>query len=124
MSRARTPNKRILEAILDSPVNLIAHVLNSAVVPDDQGLAEVGIDTLSLRVDSDQVQFFPTSVDDLFDAEIEFAAHDDRVGFSSQAVEEVEADAVDFVVDVETLDVGSVISHDYVDELIDGGWSC
>jgi hypothetical protein len=34
----------------------------------------------------------------------------------------LEGDAVDFVVDVEAFDVGSVVFHDHVDELVDGCW--
>jgi hypothetical protein len=34
----------------------------------------------------------------------------------------LEGDAVDFVVDVEAFDVGSVVFHDDVDELVDGCW--
>jgi hypothetical protein len=102
-------------------VNLIAHIFNRAIVPDNQSLAEVRVDALPFRVDSDQVQFFPTSVDNLLDTKIQLATHDDGVRFSCKAVEEVQTDAVDFVVDVEAFDVCSMIPHDHIDELVNGG---
>lgn len=43
----------------------------------------------------------PAAFDDVADAEIELAGHDDGVGFPGQSVEEGEGDGVDFVVDVE-----------------------
>jgi lysyl-tRNA synthetase class I len=42
------------------------------------------------------------------------------VVLTGESVEVLQADAVDFVVDVETLDVRSVLFHDDVDELVDG----
>ena len=40
-----------------------------------------------------------------------------------EIVEVLEGDTVDFVVDVQTFDVGSMIFHDDVDELVHGRWS-
>ena len=47
-----------------------------------------------------QTQLHPASVDDVLDAEIELAAHDYRVWFTGELVEELDADTVDFVVRV------------------------
>ncbi len=55
---------------------------------------------LPFGVDAHQLQFEPAALDDVLDAEVELAAHDDGGGFAGELVEEVEADAVDFVVDV------------------------
>lgn len=98
--RACAPHQCILEAVLDTPMNLIANVLDGAVVTNDESLAEVRVDSLTLRVDSDEVQLVPAAVDDFPNAEVELAAHNDCVWFAGKAVEEVQADAVDLVVDV------------------------
>ena len=42
------------------------------------------------------------------------------MGFASERVQEVERHGVDFVVDVETFDVFSVILHDDVDKVVNG----
>lgn len=122
MLRARAPNKRILETLLQRPVDRIAHILDIAALPHDQRLVERRLDAAALRVDAHELQLFPAPLDDFFDAEVQLARHDGRVVFAGQVVEVLEGDAVDFVVDVEAFDVGSVIFHDDVDELVDGRW--
>ena len=124
MLRTRTPHKRILETVLQRPVDRIAHILDITALPDNQRLVKRRLDALALRVDAHQLQFLPAALDDFFDAEVELAGHDGGVVFAGQGVEVLEADAVDFVVDVEALDVGSVLFHDDVDELVDGCWVC
>jgi hypothetical protein len=57
---------------------------------------------LPFCVESDQAEFRPDSFYDILDAEIELATHDGRMWFAREFVEEVEADAVDFVIDIET----------------------
>ncbi len=47
-----------------------------------------------------ELQFLPAALDDVLDAEVELAAHDDRVRLARELIEKAEADAVDFVVDV------------------------
>lgn len=101
-------------------MNRIAYILNTAIPAHNQRLAEIRLDALALGVDADQAQFFPAAVDDFGDAEVELAAHDGCVGFAGEGVEVLERDGVDFVVDVEAFDVGAVIFHDDVDELVDG----
>lgn len=54
-----------------------------------------------LGVDTDQPQLLPATVNDVLDTQVELATHDHRVGFSCQLVQEVEADTIDLVVDVE-----------------------
>jgi len=124
-------------------VHLIAHILNRAVTPDNQRLVKLGLFAASLGVDAHQIQLFPAALDDVLDAEVEFAGHDGGVGFAGEGVEVVEGDGVDFVVDVEAeegvlvgdrlrkvgrgedlpLDVFAVVFHDYVDEVVDGCWA-
>lgn len=58
-------------------------------------------DHLPLRVDAHQLQLQPAPIDHILDAEIKLAAHDDRVRLARELVEEVEADRVDLIVDVE-----------------------
>lgn len=102
MPRARAPHQRILEALLQRTMHLVTHVLDGAVLSHDQGFAEVGLHALPLRVYPHEVQLLPGAVDDIADAEVELAGHDDRVVFVRELVEELHRDAVDFVVDVET----------------------
>ena len=45
----------------------------------------------------------PAALDDVLNAEVELAAHDNGVGFARKLVEEGEADGVNFVVDVEAV---------------------
>ena len=120
MLRARTPHKRVLETLLQRPVNRIAHILNIAALPHNQRFFERRLDASALRVDAHELQFLPAALDDFFDAEVQLAGHYRGVVFARQGVEVLEGDAVDFVVDVEAFDVGSVVFHDDVDELVDG----
>lgn len=121
MLRTRTPHEGILETILHTPMQRVADVLNRASVPHNQRFGEIGIHAFALRVDAYQIQFGPAAVDDVAYAQVEFAAHDGRVGFAGEGVEEFEIDAVDFVVHVQAFDVCAVVFHDDVDELVDGG---
>lgn len=121
MLRTRTPHEGILETILHTPMQRVADVLNRASVPHNQRFGEIGIHAFALRVDAYQIQFGPAAVDDVAYAQVEFAAHDGRVGLAGEAVEEFEIDAVDFVVHVQAFDVCAVVFHDDVDELVDGG---
>ena len=120
MPRTRPPNKRILKRLLHRPMNMITHILNRAPTPHNQRLVEIRIDPLPLRVQANEIQHLPAAVDDVLDAEVEFAGHDGCVGFAGEHVEVLEGDGVDFVVDVEAFDVFAVVFHDYVDEVIDG----
>ena len=121
MSRARPPNQRILETLLECPMNRITHILDRAILSHDKCFAEVRLDTFALGVDPHESEFLPALVHDVADAEVELAGHDGGVGFVGEGVEVFEGDGVDFVVDVEAFDVGSVLLHDYIDELVDGG---
>lgn len=117
--RARAPDQRVLERLLHGPVDGVAHVLNRAVPPDDQGLVEIRLDSLPLGVYADQPEILPAAVDHVVDAQVHLAGHDDRIGLSRQLVQEVEADGVDLVVHVQALDVLPVVLHDHVDEVVD-----
>lgn len=121
VSRARTPDQGVLEGVLESAMDPIAHVLNGAVAPHNQCLGEVGIHTLALRVDPDQLEFLPAALHDVLDTEVVLATHDDGLRLTGELVEEVKRDGVDLVVDVEALDVLAVVLHDDVDEVVDGG---
>lgn len=81
-------------------MNGIAHVFDCAVSSDNQRLAEIGIYAFPFRVDADELQFVPAAIDDFFDVEIELARHDDGVRLAGQFVQELERDAVDFVVHI------------------------
>lgn len=120
MPRASTPDQRILKRLLQRSVDTVTHILDGAVATNDEGLAKVWIDALALGVDADQVQFLPTAIDHVLDAEVKFAAHDDRMRLTGELVEEVERYTVDFVVHVQALDVLAVIFHDDIDQVIDG----
>lgn len=41
MSCASAPYHRVFESFLQSPMDLITHILNGRLVPDDQGFTEV-----------------------------------------------------------------------------------
>lgn len=82
MLRARAPHQRKFERLLDSPVNLIAHILNRASSPHDQRLTKVRIISPFLRVDAHQLQFLPAAIDNILKTEVQLAGHDDRVGFA------------------------------------------
>jgi len=118
--RTRTPDQRILEAVLQRPVDRIADILNVAALSDDERLVETRLNTLALGVNAHELEFFPTPLDNFLDSEIKLTRHDSCVRFARKVVEMLQADAVDFVVDVETLDVRSVVFHDDVDKLVDG----
>jgi len=122
MLRTSTPNKRILETIFQRPVNRVAHILNITALPHNQRFVERWLDAFALRVDAHELQLFPAALDDFFNAEVQLAGHYRGVVFAGEGVEVLEADAVDFVVDVEAFNVGSVVFHDDVDELVDGCW--
>jgi hypothetical protein len=119
MLRRRAPNQSILETVLQRPVNRVAYVLDITALAHDQSFVKRGLNTLTLRIDAHELQFFPASLDHFCDSEVKFAGHDGCVVFAGESVEVLQADAVDFVVDVETLDVRSVLFHDDVDELVD-----
>lgn len=82
MSRTCTPHERILEAVLDTPMDLVADILDGAVVADNESFAEVRINSLPLRVDPNEMQLIPAAIDDFADTEIELAAHNDCVWFT------------------------------------------
>jgi hypothetical protein len=121
--RTRTPHQRILEAVFQRPVDRIADILDVAALSDDKRFVEAWLDTLALGVNPHELQFFPTPLDDLLDSEIKLAGHDGCVRLACEVVEMLQADTVDLVVDVETLDVGSVVFHDNIDELVNGRYS-
>lgn len=122
VSRTRSPDQSILEALLERPVDSVTYVLNGAVVANDQCLAEVWLDTLALGVNSHQSQLIPAPIYHVLNAKIKLAAHDYSIRFSGELIEKVEANAVDLVVDVYALDIRPVILHDDVDELVDSGY--
>ena len=101
-------------------MDLITDILHCTPMPHDQRLTKIRLDALPLRVDSKEVKFLPGAVDDVLDADVELAGHDDGVIFAGEGVEMLEGDAIDFVVDVEAFDVAAVVFHDYVDEVVDG----
>lgn len=121
MPRTCAPHQRVLEAILDAPMDLIADIFNSAIVPNDKGLAEIRVNSLALRVDTNEVQLVPATIDDFSDAQVELATHDHCVRLASETVEEVQADTVNLVVHIKALDVCPVVFHDDIDELVDRG---
>lgn len=116
---AGTPNKCILERVLEGAVYPVAHVFNGAVTPHNQRLAKVWVGSLSLGVNADELELLPASVNHVLDAQVELAAHDYGVVLSGELVQKVERDAVNLVVDVQALDVLAVIFHDDVDEVVD-----
>lgn len=102
-------------------MNAVTDVLDGTVAADDQRLAKVRIHTLSLGVDADELELLPAAIHDVLDAEVELAAHDDGLRLAGELVQEVDRDAIDLVVHIETLDVLAVVLHDDVDEVVDGG---
>ena len=58
---------------------------------------------IPLRVESYQLELLPTPLYDVLDAQVELAAHDARVRLVRELVEEVDGDAVDFVVHVKAV---------------------
>ena len=100
MSRTRAPNHCILERLLQCTVNLIAYLFDGGFIPHDECFVEIGLFTFSLCVDSHQLQLVPAAFHNVLDPEIELAGHDHSVGFSSEAVKEIERYGVDLVVDV------------------------
>lgn len=119
MPRAGAPNKGVLEGLLERPVDAVADVLNGAITPYNKRLAEVRVGALALGVDTDEPELLPAAVDDVLDAEVEFARHDAGIGLARQLVEEVERHAVDLVVHVQALDVLAVVLHDDINKIVD-----
>lgn len=102
MSRTRTPHHRILERLLQRPMDLVTHLLHRRITSHDQSFPKVWLFAFPLRVDAHELQLLPAALDDIVDAQVEFAGHDGGVGFAGELVEKVKGDAIDFVVDVET----------------------
>ena len=121
MPRARPPHQRMFKRLLQRPMHLITHILNRSPPPNNQRLIKLDILALPLRINPNQPQLLPTALDHILNPQIQLAAHNHGVRFAGQRVEMREADGVDFVVDVETLDVFAVGGHDGVDEVVDGG---
>lgn len=84
--RARAPYQRKLECLLDSPVDLIADVLNRASPPHNQRLAKVRVFTPFLRVDAHQLQFLPAPIHNILETEVQLAGHNDGMRFARQLV--------------------------------------
>ena len=118
--RTGAPDQRILEAVFQRPVNRIANILDVATLSDDERFVEARLDTLALGVNPHELKFFPTPLDHFLDSEIKLTRHDSCVWLACKVVEMLQADAVDLVVDVETLDVRPVVLHNDIDELVDG----
>ena len=116
--RTRAPDQRIFEAVFQRPVNRIANILNVAALSDDKRFVEAWLDTLALGVNSHKLELFPTPLDHFLDSEIKLTGHDGCVRLARKVVEMLQADAVDLVVDVETLDVRPVVLHNDIDELV------
>ena len=94
----------------------------------------IGSDDLPLGINTDQLKLFPASIHNVLHTKIELATHDHSVGFTCKLIHVVETDDIDLVVDVETIhrsaaffkpgstvipsDVGTVVLHDHIDEVI------
>lgn len=50
MSRTSTPHHGVLECFLESTVDLIAHLFNRRLVPDDQGFTKVWLFPFSAKL--------------------------------------------------------------------------
>jgi hypothetical protein len=48
MSRTGAPDQSIFEILLQSPMDLVADVLDCRVAADDEGVVEVGVDAFSV----------------------------------------------------------------------------
>ncbi len=103
-------------------MNRITNILNRTLIPHNQRFREIWVDAFPFGVDPDQFELVPAALDDVCDAEVELAGHDLGVRFVGEGVEVLEGDGVDFVVDVEAFDVGAVVLHYDVYELVDGCW--
>lgn len=100
MSRTRSPHHRILERLLQRPVDVVAHILDGRVAAADQSLGEIGFLALPIRslalwlagdnqcmawideplcVDSDQTEFLPDAINDVFNAQIQLTTHNSGV---------------------------------------------
>ena len=121
MLRAGTPHQCIFKRLFHAAMDRITHILNAAAMSNDQRLAKIRFNALSLRVDPHQMQILPAPLNDILHTEVELAGHDDGVGLAGELVEEVERDRVDLVVHVQAVDVGAVVLHDDIDEVVDGG---
>ena len=104
-------------------MNLIAYILNRRIIPHDQRLAKVWLNTLSVDgsakirqacwydqslpfcIYSHQAEFLPASLDNVLHSEVKFAGHDSCVGLARELVEEVKADAINLVVYVQAIEV-------------------
>src|SRR5687768_15889645 len=90
MHRTFPPYKRILETILQRAMYTITHILHRRIIPHNKRFREVWLHSFSLGVDTDKVEFFPGSVDNVLDAEIELARHYGGVVFTGELVEMLE----------------------------------
>lgn len=103
MPRTGAPHHSEFEGILERSMDTITDILNGAITPHNQSLTEVRIDAFPFRVDPHQRQLLPAPVNHVLDAQVELAAHDHRIGLTRQTVQEVKADRVDLIVDVQAL---------------------
>jgi hypothetical protein len=100
-------------------VNAVTDIFDGAVAPHNQSFVEDWIHALPFSVYSDEVEFLPASFYHVLDPEVELTAHYHCLRLSCKLVQEVERDTVDLVVDVQTLDVLTVVFHDNVDQIVD-----
>ena len=61
---------------------------------------DANTELLPFRVESHQSQFLPNTLHDILHTKIKFTTHDSCVRFTGKGIEELEANAIDLVVDV------------------------
>lgn len=104
MPGTRAPHHSEFEGVLEGPVDAITYILDGAITSHNQSFTEVRLDAFPFCVDPYQRQLLPAPVNHILDAQVELAAHHNRIGLTRQPVQEVKTNRVDLIVYVQTLD--------------------
>lgn len=86
-------------------MHLVADILDSRILPHNEGLRKIRFYTFAFGVYPHQVQLLPGAFNNVADTEIKLAGHDDGMVFVSELVEEFHADTVDLVVYIKAKEI-------------------
>lgn len=84
------PDQCIPEMLLQSPMDAVTDVLDSAPVSYNERFVEIRIDAFSLCIDPDKAEHRPASIDNVLNPKVKFAGHNCGVRFASERVEMLE----------------------------------
>lgn len=118
---AATPDKRVLEVVLELLVDAVAYGLDraaSSLLGQHDGVAEVGLLPAFFGVDSHQGDAIPDGVEESVDVELLVDTDDHGVWSTGQLIDVFDGEQIDLVVDEDGFDVLSIALDD-VDQVVD-----